>query len=152
MPNTGEQVTGDYLKWCMGCDFIEFNLSTPDIQGEIDVVGINTKKKHLFVCEVVVHLETGMNYVKNAKNDNVERLITKFTKDIDYALKYFKDHKIRAMLWSPIVRDSRPGAKDNQTKDANQIVNDINTKYKNDHIELELIVNETRCVSLKMSP
>ena len=38
MQNPGEEVTGEYLKIILGCDFVEYNLYTPDIQGEIDVV------------------------------------------------------------------------------------------------------------------
>lgn len=34
-----------YLEHLKGCDFIQKNLYTPDAQGEIDVVGINLKKK-----------------------------------------------------------------------------------------------------------
>ena len=56
MQNIGEEITGEYLKVCKGCDFIAYNLYTPDIQGEIDVVGINIKNRTVYVCEVAVHL------------------------------------------------------------------------------------------------
>jgi len=45
MQNIGEEIVGDWLKLCCGCEFVEYNLQTPDTQGEIDVVGINVKKK-----------------------------------------------------------------------------------------------------------
>lgn len=48
MQNIGEEISGEYLKIVKGCDFIEYNLQTPDVQGEIDVVGIDVKKKELY--------------------------------------------------------------------------------------------------------
>jgi Holliday junction resolvase-like predicted endonuclease len=63
MENIGESLVGDYLKVMCGCDFVEFNLYTPDVQGEIDVVGINAKGKVIYICEVATHLVTGLRYV-----------------------------------------------------------------------------------------
>lgn len=45
MQNIGEEIAGEYLKFVKGCEFIQYNLSTPDVQGEIDVVGVNTKSR-----------------------------------------------------------------------------------------------------------
>ena len=38
MQNIGEEIAGEYLKVIKGCEFIEYNLHTPDVQGEIDVI------------------------------------------------------------------------------------------------------------------
>ena len=70
---TGEEIVGEYLKYFLGCDFIEYNLYTPDVQGEIDVVGINPKNKIVYICEVATHLVTGLQYVKDCQSDNVNR-------------------------------------------------------------------------------
>ena len=89
MQNPGEELVGEYLKIILGCDFVEYNLYTPDIQGEIDIVGINASKKELYVCEVATHLITGLQYVKDKQPDNVDRFVKKFSKNIEYANKYF---------------------------------------------------------------
>ncbi|WP_279147231.1 hypothetical protein [Photobacterium carnosum] len=50
MQNPGEELVGEYLKHILGCDFVEYNLYTPNIQGEIDVVAsILRLKKFTFV-------------------------------------------------------------------------------------------------------
>jgi Holliday junction resolvase-like predicted endonuclease len=59
MFNLGEELVASYLEYIKGCDFIQKNLYTPDVQGEIDVVGINLKSKEIYVCEVAIHLTTG---------------------------------------------------------------------------------------------
>lgn len=130
MHNVGEEIVGEYLRLCRSCDFISYNVNTPDTQGEIDVVGINTREKKLFVCEVVIHLETGLQYVKGTRPDNVNRLVNKFSKDIEYAKKYFSDYELTVMLWSPIVKDSRETAKNNQAKDLHLIQDNIQSKFK----------------------
>ena len=43
--NLGEEITAAYLQYIKGCEFIQKNLYTPDVQGEIDVVGINLRVK-----------------------------------------------------------------------------------------------------------
>jgi len=80
--NIGEEIAGTYLKVCKNCDFVEYNLYTIEVQGEIDVVGIDTKNKKVFICEVAIHLETGLQYVKDKRPDNYNRFIKKFEKDI----------------------------------------------------------------------
>jgi Holliday junction resolvase-like predicted endonuclease len=39
--NLGEEIVAAYLQYIQGCEFIQQNLYTPDVQGEIDVIGIN---------------------------------------------------------------------------------------------------------------
>jgi Holliday junction resolvase-like predicted endonuclease len=148
MQNTGEEIAGAYLKSCLGCDFLEFNFQTPDVQGEIDVVGINIKKRVLYVCEVATHPATGLMYVnpKTKQPDNVERLMKKFTKDIAYAKKYFADYQHVFMFWSPVVRESSPTAKHNQMAD----LADITSRVSNETgIDIRLVVNEEyqRCLT-----
>jgi len=138
MENAGEELAGNYLRWVMKCDFVEYNLSTKAVQGEIDVVGINLEKKLVYVCEVATHLETGLQYVKGGQPDNVERLIKKFDKDIKYANEFFKDYKKIFMLWSPIVKSTKEGSKHNQMRDVEEIKNTLNEKF---NINLELIIN-----------
>lgn len=140
MENIGEALVGDYLKVILGCDFVEFNLYTPDVQGEIDVVGINAEKKELYICEVATHLETGLMYVnqKLKTPDNVDRFVKKFTKNIEYANKYFPEYKKRFMLWSPIVKNQKTGAKFNQTNDIEEIKRQLLEKF---NVQIEVVCN-----------
>ena len=141
MQNPGEEIVGNYLKVRLGCEFVEYNLQTPDIQGEIDVVGINIKNKKLYVCEVATHLVTGMQYVDSKSNqpDNINRFVKKFVKDIAYANKYFPDYERIFMLWSPIVKNQSSKAKHNQMEDLQQIINRIRQEKK---IEILLVIND----------
>ena len=84
------ELVGAYLREVLECDFVEFNLPTRYVQGEIDVVGINTAKKTAYICEVATHLG-GLQYVKERRPDNVERFVKKFEKDIEYARRYLPE-------------------------------------------------------------
>jgi hypothetical protein len=139
MENAGEELAGNYLRWVLDCDFVEYNLNTKAVQGEIDVVGVNLGKKLVYVCEVATHLETGLQYTKNAQPDNVDRFLKKFEKDIKYANEFFRDYTKIFMLWSPIVKDTKEGSKHNQMRDLKEIQNNLNEKFQ---VNLELIINE----------
>ena len=53
MEDSGEHIVGQYLRGVLNCDFVEYNLQTKEVQGEIDVAGINSaNKKEAFICEV----------------------------------------------------------------------------------------------------
>ena len=84
MEDPGEHLVGQYLKEIEKCDFVEYNLQTKSRQGEIDVVGINSSKNIVYICEVATHLQ-GLQYVKNNQPDNFDRFMKKFEKDIGYA-------------------------------------------------------------------
>lgn len=139
MHNIGEELVGSYLQVIKGCDFVHYNYYTPDVQGEIDVIGLDMRRKIIYVCEVAIHLITGLQYVKAAQPDNVNRLISKFQKDIDFAFKYFADYTKVFMLWSPIVKLARTGSKHCQHRDVQTIKETL--KQSRD-IDLQLIVNE----------
>lgn len=133
--NLGEEIVAAYLQYVKGCEFIQQNLYTLDVQGEIDVVGIDLESKTVYVCEVAVHLVTGLSYVP----DNVAKLTEKFSRDIEYANKYFPDYARKFMLWSPIVKKSRDGAKFNQMSDIEKIGSNIQTKYG---VTIEFVIND----------
>ncbi len=90
MENPGERLVGDWLRHIRGCDFVDFNVYTKNTQGEIDVIGVNLPAKEAFICEVVTHLTTGIQYVKDARPDTSDRLIMKFLKDIQYGREAFQ--------------------------------------------------------------
>jgi hypothetical protein len=139
MENIGERIVGDYLRVKENCDFIDFNVYTRDSQGEIDVVGINNKIKQVYICEVAIHLKTGLQYTKNSRPDTCDRLTAKFIKDIEYGNKYFRDYKKVFMLWSPIVKDSRGKKEYNQM--GHLLTMQQNIKRLK-HLEIELMINQ----------
>ncbi|NOJ23226.1 hypothetical protein [Vibrio coralliilyticus] len=139
MQNPGEELVGEYLKLILGCDFVEYNLYTPDIQGEIDVVGINAKSKQVYVCEVATHLITGLQYVKNKQPDNVARFCRKFRKNIEYVDKYFSGYKATFMLWSPVVKNQSAAAKHNQCRDIRDIQAQMEEEFG---VKIEAVINQ----------
>jgi hypothetical protein len=146
MMNVGEQLVSSYLRYVRGCEFIQTNLYTVEAQGEIDVVGINLKQKKVYVCEVAIHLTTGLQYVKDKRPNNIQKLTDKFSRDIEYATKYFSEYERHFMLWSPIVKDSRGQAQYNQLGHLEAVKSNIKEKYG---VALECIVNEAFHSSLK---
>ncbi len=139
MANVGEILVGDYLRIKESCDFIDYNVYTRDSQGEIDVIGINNKAKKVFICEVAIHLKTGIQYTKNKRPDTCQRLTDKFTKDIEYANKYFRGYKKEFMLWSPIVKDSKGKIEYNQADHLKRMTDEIKKRTK---IKIQLMVND----------
>lgn len=137
--NMGEEIVAAYLQYIEECDFIQQNLYTTGVQGEIDVVGINLKTKTVYVCEVAVHLVTGLMYVKGGQQDNLNKITDKFSRDIEYTERYFPEYTKHYMFWSPIVRTSGESAKFNQMADVEGIIANIQTKYG---VTIECIINE----------
>ncbi len=137
--NIGEEIATAYLQYIKECEFIQKNLYIPEVQGEIDVVGIDVNNKTVYVCEVAVHLITGLQYVKNKRPNNINKLYEKFSKDIEYTNKYFPDYKKIFMIWSPIVKNQSEGSKYNQLNDISEIKLKLKEKYE---IELIDIINE----------
>lgn len=129
MQNPGEEIVGEYLKKILKCDFVEYNLYHPDMQGEINVVGINTKEKKLYISEVATHLITGLQYVKNKRPGNVEHFTKKFRKNIGYANKHFSGYEKHFMLWSPIVKNQGVDARYNQLEDIREIQGVLKSEF-----------------------
>ena len=137
--NIGEELVSSYLRYILGCEFVQKNLSTVESQGEIDVVGINLKEKTVYICEVATHLITGLLYTKGTSPNNVQKLTEKLSRDIVYAKAYFPEYTHHFMLWSPIVKSGKDGAKHSQIRD----IEEIKLKVSNQHqIEVECIMNE----------
>lgn len=139
MLNVGEQLVSSYLRYIRKCDFIQTNLYTIEAHGEIDVVGINLKEKQVYICEVAIHLTTGLQYVKENRPNNIQKLTDKFSRDIEYASKYLSEYNRHFMLWSPIVKDSQGQATYNQLGHLAEIKAAILAKFG---VELECVVNE----------
>jgi hypothetical protein len=137
--NIGEQICGEWLRHIGRCEFIQYNLKPPGIQGEIDVIGINLGDRTVYACEVAIHLITGLQYVKDRRPDNVPRLTTKFGKDVVYIQKAFPEYKHVFMLWSPVVKNQKTGAKNNQVRDVQQVVEIVKKKFG---VIIQPVINE----------
>ena len=138
--NTGEELVSSYLRYIRGCEFTQKNLYTIESQGEIDVVGINLKEKTVYICEVAIHLITGLQYTKNSAPNNVLKITEKLSRDIDYANTFFSEYKKHIMFWSPIIKKGQVGAVHSQIRDVEEIKSNIFNKYG---IVVEFIINET---------
>jgi hypothetical protein len=139
MINVGEQLVSSYLRYIRRCDFIQTNLYTVESHGEIDVVGICLNEKKVYVCEVAIHLTTGLQYVKDKRPNNVQKLTDKFSRDIAYADTYLSGYERHFMLWSPIVKNSQGAATYNQLGHLAEVRSNILAKHQ---VELECIINE----------
>lgn len=129
MSNVGEELVGAYLRYIHNCDYIEYNVKYTDDAGELDVLGIDIKNKKIYLCEVAIHLTTGLQYNSN-KAKNSKRIFEKFLRAKKYADEYFKDYKCNFQLWSPIVKKSQ-----------NEALNETTKQLKNKNIELTSIIN-----------
>jgi pyruvate-formate lyase-activating enzyme len=76
----------------------------------------------------------------------VARFLKKFRKNIEYANKYFPDYEKHFMLWSPIVKNSGPNAKNNQLKDITEIQDTLKEEYG---VHIEPVINNeyAKCLS-----
>jgi hypothetical protein len=138
MINVGEQLVSSYLRYIRGCDFIQTNIRTIDSHGEIDVVGVDQKNKKVYVCEVAIHLTTGMQYVKDKRPNNINKLTEKFSRDIEYAEKFFPDYDRHYMLWSPIVKNLANPIY-NQTAHIEQIGANIKATH---NVAIDFMIND----------
>lgn len=139
MENPGERLVGDYLRHIKGCDFVDFNVYTRRTQGEIDVIGVNHAEKEVFICEVVTHLTTGIQYVKAARPDTSDRLIKKFLKDVQYGREAFVDSTVHFMLWSPVVRHSLGKPEYDQFAHLRRVRDEIREQTG---VTVEFVINE----------
>ena len=139
MINVGEQLVSSYLRYIRHCDFTQTNLYTIESQGEIDVVGVNLAEQKVYICEVAIHLTTGLQYTKNNRPYNVEKLTEKFSRDIEYARKYLPEYNQHFMLWTPIVKDTKGKPENNQIRHLEEIKQNIKKQYE---IDIECIVNQ----------
>jgi Holliday junction resolvase-like predicted endonuclease len=139
MINIGEQLVSSYLQHIRECEFIQTNLYTVDTQGEIDVIGINLKKNTVYIAEVAVHLTTGLQYVKDKRPNNIQKLTEKFARDIKYAETYFPTYERHFMLWSPIVKGGQKGSQYNQLDHIREIGSNIKSEF---NVDIEFVINE----------
>ncbi len=101
----GELIVGAYLKLCLGCNFVDYNVRPPGGGlaglGELDVVGLDPDSGRAILCEVTTHIR-GLLLKSNA--ETVNRIRKKHARQREYAAKYLKAFpRISFMFWSPVV-------------------------------------------------
>ncbi|MCK5450860.1 MAG: hypothetical protein KAI70_03755 [Candidatus Omnitrophica bacterium] len=101
----GEYIVGAYLKIIKQRDIIDYNARPPhgglEGLGELDVIGLNSKKKTAYICEVTTHIR-GILYKDN--KTTVERIKKKHKRQKEYAKKYLSNFPNRKyMFWAPVV-------------------------------------------------
>lgn len=138
--NVAEEICGEWLRHCRGCEFIQYNRKAARGGGEIDVIGLNVATQTVYCCEVAAHLSTGLLYVKGSVTANREKLIQKFHTDIQEVTIRFPGHKQVFMFWSPIVYDGRGKSKATQMADVTGFVASIKASHG---VDVELVLNET---------
>ena len=136
--NVGEEFVSAYLQQILGCDFTQQSLYTVDSQGEIDVVGLNLKTRSVYICEVAIHLTTGLQYTYAKRPNNIKKLTEKFSRDIAYTRTYLPDFKAHYMLWSPVVKSRKNESEYDQMKHLEQVHKNIHQEFGE---SLQLIVN-----------
>ena len=77
----GEYIVGAYLKLIKKCDFVDYNVRRPNggLAGlnEIDLIGLDFKKKRAYLCEVTTHLDGVLH--GSSKELTCEKIQKKFT-------------------------------------------------------------------------
>jgi len=137
--NIGEEICGEWLRHVRACGFVDYNVKLPTGGGEIDVVGIDLSDHTVYACEVAIHLVTGLQYTRDARPDNVERLAAKFRKDVAHVREGFPEYRHVFMLWSPVVRNQRAGSINNQLEDVQRVVELLRRELQ---VDIELVINE----------
>ena len=138
MINVGEQLVSSYLRHKRGCDFIETNIKTQD-QGEIDVIGLNTKKQRAYICEVSISLTSGIQRTTKNSIETVKVHTDKFSRAIEYARDHLCYYEHHFMLWSPIVKNNRRTPANSQIQHLEKIKTNIKELYD---VDIECIVNK----------
>lgn len=136
--NVGEQLVADYLQHVEECQFVGQNLPTSGEQGEIDVIGVDIENKKIYMCEVAIHLETGLQYTKDRHPNNINKFIEKFRRCSNYANDYWKGYTHIYMLWSPIVKSPQKSSAHSQVKDVEEIVSQL----EQENIKVTPIINQ----------
>lgn len=98
----GESIVGSYLRYLIGCEVVVYNTQTPNVQGELDVIGIKTAApRNVWLCEVITHMQ-GVLY-GGGYADTVKKIRQKVERARDFAVATFPGDSHRYEVWSPIV-------------------------------------------------
>lgn len=103
--DVGEYIVGAYLKIIKECTVVDYNVRFPGggLKGlnELDVIGLDFKRKAAYLCEVTTHIR-GVLYKDN--KTTVEKIRSKHDVQKEYAEAFLTDFPSKVyMFWSPVV-------------------------------------------------
>ena len=127
MPEAGEEIVGTWLRYCQGCDFVDYNVVIAGGAGEIDVIGMDLENRQVYICEVATHTQ-GLGY-----KDNRKAILDKFIRASEYSKGRFEDLNVNYMFWGPVVRRGQ------QRRAVDEVQRILDQDH---HIGLELVINE----------
>jgi hypothetical protein len=141
LTDIGEYFVGAYLQLKLDCDVIDYNVRPPGggLEGleEMDVIGIDLKSHHAYLCEVTTHIR-GLLYVDN--RTTVDRIKKKHERQKRYGAKYLENFQCQYMFWSPVVP---VGYITEGLSHLPELELVINGKYKRRIEELRVLARET---------
>ncbi len=125
-----ESLVGSYLRYVVGCEVVVYNTHTPDVQGEIDVIGLkHGDPRTVWLCEVITHIR-GILY-----GPTYEATTTKIREKIgrarDFAKATFPGDVHRYEIWSPIV-----------PKGAIAKFDELASALTSEELDVEFVVNQ----------
>ena len=134
----GENLVGSYLRYIRKCHFVMYNTQLPDVQGEIDAIGIRfgVPVSEIWFCEVVTHIR-GLQYgdydqtVTRIRN-KVERAQKFAGKMIPYARHYFE-------IWSPVVPKGK----------LTEMLETLEASFRSEETDVSFVVNEQYTESIQ---
>ena len=126
----GENLVGSYLRYVRECHFVVYNTYLPDMQGEIDVIGVRLSvPQEVWLCEVVTHIR-GLQYGTYAKT--IQRVQDKIKRAREFANTMFPYGHHYFEIWSPVV------PKGKLTKN----FNDLEAEYTSKDMDVKFIINQ----------
>lgn len=127
--DVGESLVGSYLRYIVGCDVVAYNTHTPEVQGELDVIGLRTAApRTVWLCEVITHLRGtlyGSGYAAT-----VAKVRDKIGRARDFASATFAGDVHRYEIWSPIVPSGIA-----------QRFDELANEFSNQELDVEFIIN-----------
>lgn len=126
----GESLVGSYLRYIVGCEVVVYNTHTPEVQGEIDVIGLKTgEPRTVWLCEAITHIR-GTLY-SGGYAGTVQKIREKVQRARDFANVTFPGETHRYEIWSPVVPSG-----------VVTLFSDLEQEYNTTELDLQFVVNE----------
>jgi hypothetical protein len=126
----GESLVGSYLRYLKECEVVVYNVHTPDVQGELDVIGLkHGEPRVVWLCEVITHIR-GVLY-GSGYAATVSKIRDKVGRARDFAAATFPGQEHRFEIWSPIVPSG-----------AVKLFDELAEAYSSEDLDVQFVVNE----------
>jgi Holliday junction resolvase-like predicted endonuclease len=131
MAEMGEYVVGAYLKHIKGCQHVWYNVRAGK-QGEIDVVGLDLRRRIVYICEVETHIKGLLVSKKGLGDVTAETIQEQLKSAIIYGKQWSRVLTPKYMFWSPKVPKGRRTAQLQQIRRTleSDVEIVINSEYK----------------------